>query len=71
MLINRTAPTDNNQTAPPAITEFITITKEERHKGLIDAAKQEIKDYNQKINDIKYIIDNSEDDNDNATYKRE
>ena len=36
---NRTVPTDNDQTAPPAIIEFITITKEERQEGLIDAAK--------------------------------
>ena len=61
---NRTALTNNNQTAPPAITEFITITEEERKEGLIDADDQEIED------DIQYIINNPEDDNNNATYKR-
>ena len=59
---NRTTLTNNNQTAPPAITEFITITEEERQEGLINAAKQEIEDCNQKLNDIQCIIENPEDD---------
>ena len=62
---------DDNQTAPPAITKFTTIIKEEGQEGLIDAAEQEKDDCFQRIDNIQHALDNPvENNNNNTTYKR-